>query len=591
MERLMKIIYFIFKQLHQWGEFLGIRHTKYFNSMKNHGFLFPFFLGTLIMFIACPNALIGQTIEGDKLNQLVGEITQISIPHRSEAEYRAASKAYQSILEDLSKIDVKQLGFDEQIDHELAVAHVKRQLFEIDDIQLYKLVPVNYYALGATNRLFVRPGAIGQSGVNAAIRELERLPAVLENAQKNLTNPARTWTENAIYQAYYAKLLLRDSVPQAITFSPASKKQLLAAAAPALRAVEQYEQWLENDLLPRSTRSPSWKPEEVEVYQFEHEMLYEYGVDEMIRVAEEESKKTMAEMKALARRIHPSGDLKTVWELMLEEAPPWEEVMPMAERFVKLTADWLANEGSHLVSIPDFDYGVRITSPMSRRVLSFGGATYGPTVAGRLSGYYVLTPLEDILTEEEKASRIRSYNPYWTHVISYHEWLGHTVQRAAAGTRPQRPMRKIFRSIYHSQAWSFYLERLLEEEGYFEDVFDHMVALKSRMGRLQMRMWRIQRILTKLKMAKGEMSFDEAVQEYIDKIGMEPTNSFIEVQRDCQSPSPPGREIIGEMMIIKLREEYKQRMGEHYSMREFHDRFLSYGDLPFAVIRKLMLEE
>jgi uncharacterized protein (DUF885 family) len=532
-----------------------------------------------------------QLTQGNQLNQLVQQITRVGTPNRSEAEYRAASKAYQNILNQLDKLEPKELNFEEQIDLDLAVAHVKRQLFEIDEIELYKLVPVNYYALGATNRLFVRPGAIGESGVWAAVRELERLPSVLENAKKNLTNPARTWTENAIYQAYYAKLLLRDSVPNAITFSAASKKELLAAAGPALKAVEDYEEWLKNDLLPRSTRSPAWKPEEVNFYQFEHEMLYDYGVDEMLRVAEEESKKTMADMKALAKRIHPSGDLKTVWQLMLEEAPPWEEVMPMAERFVEQTANWLAKEGSHLVTIPDFDYGVRITSPMSRRVLSFGGATYGPTVAGRLSGYYVLTPLEDILSEEEKASRIRSYNPYWTHVISYHEWLGHTVQRAAAGTRPQRPMRKIFRSIYHSQAWSFYLERLLEDEGYFEDVFDHMVALKSRMGRLQMRMWRIQRILTKLKMAKGEMTFDEAVQEYIDKIGMEPTNSFIEVQRDCQSPSPPGREIIGEMMIIKLREEYKKRMGEHYSMREFHDRFLSYGDLPFAVVRKLMLGE
>ncbi len=557
--------------------------------MKKHTLQQP--IGLLLMCCLLFSSLTAQTSAGQTLNELVDRIAAVSIPHQSEAEYRAASKSYSDILSELQTLDPQQLNFDEQIDLELAVAHVKRQLFEIDTLQLYKVRPIGYLSLGATNRLFVRPGAIGEPGIKAAVRELERFPDVLANGKKNLTNPARTWTENTLSQVKYARLLLRDSVPNAITYDPESKKQLMSASKKALAALDEFEQWLENDLLPRSTRSPAWKPEEVEFYQFQHEMLYDYSVDEMIRVAEEERKKAMAEMKALAKRIHPSGDLKTVWELMLEEAPPWEEVMPMAERFVKLTADWLANEGSHLVTIPDFDYGVMITSPMSRRTLSFGGATYGPTVAGRLSGYYVLTPLEDWLTEEEKASRIRSYNPYWTHVISYHEWLGHTVQRAAAGTRPQRPMRMIFNSIYHSQAWSFYLERLLEEEGYFEDVFDHMVALKSRMGRLQMRMWRIQRILTKLKMAKGEMTFDEAVQAYIDEIGMEPTNSFIEVQRDSQSPSPPGREIIGEMMIIKLREEYKQRMGEHYSMREFHDRFLSYGDLPFKIVRKLMLRE
>jgi len=48
---------------------------------------------------------------------------------------------------------------------------------------------------------------------------------------------------------------------------------------------------------------------------------------------------------------------------------------------------------------------------MARRTLSFGGAMRGPNLAGRQSGYYILTPLEDHLTPEEKASLIRSYNP------------------------------------------------------------------------------------------------------------------------------------------------------------------------------------
>jgi uncharacterized protein (DUF885 family) len=172
-------------------------------------------------------------------------------------------------------------------------------------------------------------------------------------------------------------------------------------------------------------------------------------------------------------------------------------------------------------------------------------------------------------------------------VISYHEWLGHNVQTAAARANVTRPIRTAYNSIYFSQAWSFYLEKLMEDEGYYE-TFPYMEKLKTKMARLQMRMWRVQRILTKCKMAKDEMAFDEAVQAYIDKIGMEPANSFIEVQRDSQSPSPPGREIIGERVILELREEYKQRMGEHYQLKNFNDNLLIYGDLPFEQIRKLM---
>lgn len=360
----------------------------------------------------------------------------------------------------------------------------------------------------------------------------------------------------------------------------------------AVAAVEDFEAWLEEVLLPRSDRSPAWRPDEIEHYQFVHEQLTDYGVDEMLRIAEAERDRVRAEMEELADRIHPSGDLRTVWEVMKDEAPPWETVLPMAQSFVEMASNWLHHEGRHVVTIPDYiDYGARISPPMARRTLSFGGATRGPTVAGRQSGYYILTPLEDRLTPEEAASRIRSYNPYWTHVISYHEWLGHNVQIAAAREHVDRPVRRAFNGIYFSQAWSFYLEKLLEDEGYYEDRLDHLTALKTRMARRQMRMWRIQRILTKLKMARGEMSFDEAVQAYVDEIGMEPTNALIEVQRDSQTPSPPGREIIGERVILELRDEYRRRMGEHYTLKRFNDTLLTYGDLPFRQIRRLMFRD
>ncbi len=534
-------------------------------------------------------AAVPATSPSQRLAALVTEAGQVRIPTRSAREYAAASAAYRGILQRLRAIDRGALGRDDQVDFDLLDAHVRTRAFEIDSLRLHELVPVNYIALGATDRLFLRPGAISDAGVRDALNELRQFPAVLANARANLTTPARTWTENAIAQGRYARLLLDEYVPQAMVDDPALKRDLVAAAQDASRAVESFSQWMERDLLPRSTRPPTWKPSEIDFYQLQFEQLDGYGVEEMLRIAEREAEQLTAEMRALAREIHPSGDLRTVWEQMKDEAPPWEGVIPMAQRYVDMTTQWLRGRGAHVATIPDFDYGAVLTTPMARRTLSFGGAQYGPTVAGRLSGYYVLTPLEPWLTETEKASRIRSYNPYWTHVISYHEWLGHTAQRAAAAQNVTRPMRRLFQSGYFSQAWSFYLERLLEEEGYY-DVLPYMERLKTQMARRQMRMWRVQRILTKLKMAKGEMTFDQAVQAYIDHIGMEPTNAFLEVQRDSQNATPPGREIIGELMIVQLRDEYKRRMGAHYSLKAFNDRLLTYGDLPFRQIRRLMFE-
>jgi uncharacterized protein (DUF885 family) len=526
-----------------------------------------------------------------QLALLVDEGLRVSIPTRSADEYARAAAAWHSVLDRLRRLDRGTLSLDDQIDYDLLDAHVRTRLYEIEELRSFQVDPVSYYALYETDELFTRPNALGDAGVRAAVAELRRLPAVLANARRNLTNPARTWTENAIYQADYAHLLLDAFVPQATVEDAALRADWLAAARDASRAVTEYADWLQKDLLPRSTRPPTWRPADIEFYQFVHEQLDGYGVDAMIRIASAEERALTEAMSGLARRIHPSGDLRRTWEAMKDEAPPWDEVLPMAQRYVTWATTWLHGPGAHVVTIPDdIDYGARITTPMARRILSFGGATAGPTVAGRRSGYYVLTPLEDRLTPAERASRIRSYNPYWTHVISYHEWLGHTVQIAAADARVTRPIRRAFNGLYFSQAWSFYLEKLLEDEGYYQTL-PYMEGLKTSMARLQMRMWRVQRILTKCRMAKGEMTFDQAVDAYVDKIGMERTNAFIEVQRDSQNATPPGREIIGELAILQLRDEYQRRMGEHYSLRHFNDALITYGDLPFRQIRRLMFRE
>lgn len=515
----------------------------------------------------------------------------IRTPTFAPAEIAAAVKEWRALAAELAKVDAAKLGADDRIDLRLLREHAEIKIFEIDELKLHELTPFRYFALGATDDLLLRPCSAGGDAIRAAIEELGRLPTVLANAKKNLKRPAKIWTENGIYTGWYARKLLAEELPAACLGEESLRPQLLEAVKPALAAVEDFNLFLEKELLPRSDRSPAWKPEEIERYQLVQEQLPpDLGKnDAMLAIAEAEEKKLMTEMEELAKRLHPSGDLRQAWRQMMADAPPWDEVLPMARWYVAHAARWLEADGRHLLGIPDrFDYGVVQTTPMGRRILAFGGASYGPTIAGRISGYYVISPLEERLSAEERASRLLAFNPYWTHVISYHEWVGHNVQRAWAQQAPDRPVRKLVQSAYLSQAWSFYLEGLFEEEGYYETL-PYLEALKTSMARRQLRMWRVQRILTKLKMANGTMTFDQAVQAYVDKIGMERGNAFIEVQRDSQTPFSPGREIIGEKMILRLRDEYLRRLGGHGTLRGFHEDLLSQGELPLPAIGAILL--
>ena len=48
---------------------------------------------------------------------------------------------------------------------------------------------------------------------------------------------------------------------------------------------------------------------------------------------------------------------------------------------------------------------------------------------------------------------------------------------------------------------------------------------------------------------------------------------------------------MGKLLILKLRDDYKTKMGAQYSLQKFHDTFISLGMMPLPLVRKAMLGE
>ena len=47
---------------------------------------------------------------------------------------------------------------------------------------------------------------------------------------------------------------------------------------------------------------------------------------------------------------------------------------------------------------------------------------------------------------------------------------------------------------------------------------------------------------------------------------------------------------LGKLMILKLRDDYRREKGPAYSLKEFHDRLLSYGAPPLPLVRHAVLQ-
>ena len=70
-----------------------------------------------------------------------------------------------------------------------------------------------------------------------------------------------------------------------------------------------------------------------------------------------------------------------------------------------------------------------------------------------------------------------------------------------------------------------------------------------------------------------------------DVARIEAPNARGEVLRYCRMPTQPLSYAVGKREILGLREDERRRRGADFRLREFHDRVLSFGSIPIALIR------
>jgi uncharacterized protein (DUF885 family) len=46
---------------------------------------------------------------------------------------------------------------------------------------------------------------------------------------------------------------------------------------------------------------------------------------------------------------------------------------------------------------------------------------------------------------------------------------------------------------------------------------------------------------------------------------------------------------LGKLQILKLREDYRQKVGAAFNLEQFHNEFVKQGGIPVAIIRRAML--
>jgi len=89
-------------------------------------------------------------------------------------------------------------------------------------------------------------------------------------------------------------------------------------------------------------------------------------------------------------------------------------------------------------------------------------------------------------------------------------------------------------------------------------------------------------------MHTGKMTLDEGTQFFI-KEGRQP--AAVAEREAKRGTSDPTYLVytLGKLEILKLRADYKQKMGDKFSLEQFHNEFMQQGYPPIKIIREKML--
>ena len=163
--------------------------------------------------------------------------------------------------------------------------------------------------------------------------------------------------------------------------------------------------------------------------------------------------------------------------------------------------------------------------------------------------------------------------------IAYHEGVpGHHLQISIGQELPDLPaFRKNGEYTAFVEGWALYSERLGKEIGFYEDPY-------SNYGRLENEMWRDIRLVIDTGVHDKHWSRDKMVEYFHRYTAMDEPNVQSEVDRYIAWPGQALAYKLGQLEILRLREEAKQKLGSKFDLKAFHDKIVGAGPLPLDVL-------
>jgi len=539
---------------------------------------------------------VSATTLGDhRYDHLLDEISDAARTHERSV--------YQRYLDELSRLDRKQLSREHQVDYQLLTNHLKGQLWRIEQLQEYAWNPIEYTQMtgGAIYGLMAREFAPIEKRLASVTARLEQYPRLFAQIRETLDakRVPPVHVETAIKQNRGVLNIIENTVRPHLEKLPEADRQRLAKAITTTeQMVEQHQQWLEKELLPAAKGDVK-----LGAKLFDEKLAFTLGASlnrqEIRDRAEFELRRVRAEMYSIARKLMLDADAQAeapespneeqqqkVIEFALEKAyaevPPRDGVVPAAKKSLEICIEFVHKHD--LVTIPDDPLEIIVMPEFQRGVSVAYCDSPGPLEVG-LKTFYAVAPLPSDWSEAQCSSFLREYNLRSIHNLTVHEAVpGHFLQIAHSNRSPNR-LRALLSSGTFVEGWACYTEQMMSEVGFLDrDPLMRLVTLK----------WYLRTVANALldqSLHVEGIRREDAMRMMMKGTFQEEREAAGKWVRAQVTSTQLSTYFVGVQEHKDLRTAAQAAWGNEFNWKRYHDGVISFGSPPVRFVKALLLKE
>ena len=334
-------------------------------------------------------------------------------------------------------------------------------------------------------------------------------------------------------------------------------------------ALISYRDFLANEYKGRDAIGVSANPDGEECYAASVRYWSSISMDplDIHRAGLSQMARIQTEMLEIARTSFGTEDVKGLLaELRTNPEYTFESEEEMLEYITAAVGRGKAAVGDWFGNVPDAEMIIKASPPYDK---DSGGGFYA---AGSADG------------SRPASYQAGTYNPRGIskagqESTAFHEsYPGHHLQGSVAiGNESLHPILRFMFVSGSVEGWALYTERLADEIGLYSDAV-------ARLGMLSNEAYRAARLVVDPGMHVMGWTREDAMQYMLDHTAEGLDAVTQEIDRYAAVPGQATSYMLGSLEIQRLRKYAEDALGEHFDIRQFHDRVLINGGVTLPML-------